>query len=731
LRGKDEARKYPHRALSEITLGENVMPRVAALAGLMLVLLCGLVSRPAAADDAQVRYVITNGGADVGDKGQAHFFPTGNHDSAVTWANSGTTVQLPPGNYDVQVNWSDGAAQKEIWLNNQAFSDKVDKTVEIGVRTTEVRYVITNGGTDVGDKGQVHYFPAGKHDSAVTWASSGNTVRMPEGSYDVQVTWSDGAAQKELWLTNQDFAGKIDKSVELGVRTTDVRYVITNGGADVGDKGQVHYFPAGKHNSLVTWAGSGRTVRMPEGTYDVQVTWSDGSANKEKWIENQTFAGKVERTVDIGLITTDVRYLITNGSVDVGDKGQAHYFAPGKHDGDITWAVSGGTVRLREGTYDVRVTYTNGLAHKEVWLDNQAFSGKVEKTVELGMTLAEPTISVTLDGGDVGTHANVTYLAPGGTQDFGAVSSSTPTVIEAGTYDIRARFGAGEGWLRAATVSGSPHLSIELQQPKPAPAPFVLAAPATTPERVSPDNGDFPYLAPVPGSTATGSKANTGPVYVQLPDAHQPELVANASIVKSYHAPAGMSLDALLAIYHDALLKAGWTIVSELHRPDATLVSHYGQNSRNIWAFIHIDNGGYSLTVADATVLVSKLVADLSSNCHLALTGVLFDFDKSTLNPESDPILQQVSVVMAQASTLRLEVQGHTDGVGSDAYNQRLSEARARSVVTWLTQHGVAAARLTARGYGKTRPVATNATEAGRAQNRRVEIADPACRAKG
>jgi outer membrane protein OmpA-like peptidoglycan-associated protein len=87
--------------------------------------------------------------------------------------------------------------------------------------------------------------------------------------------------------------------------------------------------------------------------------------------------------------------------------------------------------------------------------------------------------------------------------------------------------------------------------------------------------------------------------------------------------------------------------------------------------------------------------------------------------------------MMAGDPVLKLELQGHTDAVGSDAYNQPLSDARARSVVVWLSQHGVAPTRLSARGYGKTRPVASNATDEGRARNRRVEIANLTCHAKG
>jgi len=143
---------------------------------------------------------------------------------------------------------------------------------------------------------------------------------------------------------------------------------------------------------------------------------------------------------------------------------------------------------------------------------------------------------------------------------------------------------------------------------------------------------------------------------------------------------------------------------------------------------LHLAETAYSIRVADATMGQNQLAADLGARCHLALTGVLFDFNKSTLKPESDAVLRQVAALMTQDPTLKLEIQGHTDNVGSDAYNQPLSEARARSVVTWLTRQNVVPARLTARGYGKTRPIAANATDEGRAQNRRVEIANPACK---
>jgi outer membrane protein OmpA-like peptidoglycan-associated protein len=76
---------------------------------------------------------------------------------------------------------------------------------------------------------------------------------------------------------------------------------------------------------------------------------------------------------------------------------------------------------------------------------------------------------------------------------------------------------------------------------------------------------------------------------------------------------------------------------------------------------------------------------------------------------------------------LKLEVQGHTDNVGGADYNQKLSEARANTVVNWLKAKGITADRLSARGYGLTKPIADNGSDEGRAKNRRVELKKQGC----
>jgi OOP family OmpA-OmpF porin len=270
-------------------------------------------------------------------------------------------------------------------------------------------------------------------------------------------------------------------------------------------------------------------------------------------------------------------------------------------------------------------------------------------------------------------------------------------------------------------------LRIDLVEVAPPPISLALAAPGPTPERMaSLEKEDFPYLAPLPGSKFHGGGQDPGPFWVTPKGANQPELVATGTLIRRYKLPALSNL-LFVTVYHDALTKTGWTIVDERIGADALIIAHYGQKGRNIWASLHNNNDGYSLVVADAG---TQLGATLAKNCHVALYGVLFDFNKATLQPASDAVLQQVANLLAGQTALKLEVQGHTDNVGNDTYNQTLSEARARSVVAWLTQHGVAAGRLTSKGFGKTMPVATNTTDEGRAKNRRVEIADPTCKRK-
>ena len=113
---------------------------------------------------------------------------------------------------------------------------------------------------------------------------------------------------------------------------------------------------------------------------------------------------------------------------------------------------------------------------------------------------------------------------------------------------------------------------------------------------------------------------------------------------------------------------------------------------------------------------------DTARGLVVNMSDVLFDTGKFTLRPLAREKLAKISGIVLGYPTLQLAVEGNTDSVGTDASNQTLSEKRAEGVRTYLTGQGVPASSTTAAGFGESRPVATNDTDAGRQQNRRVEL---------
>lgn len=119
---------------------------------------------------------------------------------------------------------------------------------------------------------------------------------------------------------------------------------------------------------------------------------------------------------------------------------------------------------------------------------------------------------------------------------------------------------------------------------------------------------------------------------------------------------------------------------------------------------------------------VDKLYETLIETGAFTTRGILFDVDSDTLRPESTPVLEEIRTTLTEHTDLKLVIEGHTDSTGDDEHNRDLSERRARAVVTWLAEKGVAPARLSAQGKGETDPVADNETAQGRAENRRVVL---------
>jgi len=172
--------------------------------------------------------------------------------------------------------------------------------------------------------------------------------------------------------------------------------------------------------------------------------------------------------------------------------------------------------------------------------------------------------------------------------------------------------------------------------------------------------------------------------------------------------------------YINALTKIGAKLVSD---PSDVYNAILFQKTPvgDMW-YVYRHGSGNETSTGSYTLLSVEVGGPAPKTCTLEVYGVNFDFNKSTLRPDSDPVLQQVLAIFKNDPTYSGEIGGHTDNVGKEDYNMKLSAARADAVKAWLVAHGIDAKRITTKGYGDTRPLVPNDTDANRFKNRRVEL---------
>lgn len=147
------------------------------------------------------------------------------------------------------------------------------------------------------------------------------------------------------------------------------------------------------------------------------------------------------------------------------------------------------------------------------------------------------------------------------------------------------------------------------------------------------------------------------------------------------------------------------------------------ERTSKIWFKVNANqNRRAYIQFIEVAVGVDELYDSLAKTGEFTTRGILFDFDSDRLRPESTPTLDALYDALAKHGDLAVTIEGHTDDQGEADYNQKLSARRAAAVVAHLTGRGIAASRLAAVGKGESEPAASNATAAGREQNRRVVI---------
>ena len=248
--------------------------------------------------------------------------------------------------------------------------------------------------------------------------------------------------------------------------------------------------------------------------------------------------------------------------------------------------------------------------------------------------------------------------------------------------------------------------------------------------------GQARWPPPIPGAREVESRTVTGPLELKQGSGDEEPVLAGTSFVRKAYQPsvAAPSLP-LLPMYRDALVAAGWRLIDASQiAPQAVdgnvaISAHYVEDGQNIYAKLtQQPDGTLHMDVAD--VGAEDWTAQFADQCRLRIYSIHFQHNRPDIRlPESEATLRKLAEVL-KGSTGPVEIEGHMDNIGEAGASVReaLSLGRPRMVVEWLTTHGgVPASRLTANGFGRSRPVADNDSDWGRALNRRIEVTRSGC----
>lgn len=209
--------------------------------------------------------------------------------------------------------------------------------------------------------------------------------------------------------------------------------------------------------------------------------------------------------------------------------------------------------------------------------------------------------------------------------------------------------------------------------------------------------------------------------------------VEGQTMVIEYSCPTSVSALEIARNAERALRTAGYSVImsGKITNNVGSLVPAVVAQKGGQWVQVVTDTGGraYLMSAVKESEVSQVMTADAAAMAaaiertgHVAIYGVTFDSGQSTIKPQSDAALAEMVTLLTNNPSWRMRIEGHTDNVGTTVLNTTLSLRRAAAVEAWLVAHGVNRGRLTHEGYGDRRPVGDNATEDGRARNRRVEL---------
>jgi OmpA-OmpF porin, OOP family len=263
---------------------------------------------------------------------------------------------------------------------------------------------------------------------------------------------------------------------------------------------------------------------------------------------------------------------------------------------------------------------------------------------------------------------------------------------------------------------------------------LLLLSGAALAQEDTPGGRDYPLFSRWPGYYMDSYKHEMFDVFTyRLKDAE--EAVEGQCFKLSYCYKRGVEGASELEIirnYENAIRKAGGTVLYTEGKSFAT--GKIVKEGKEIWVQVLPWNGGdcFTLDITERQAMEQTIQAnaaswrsDITATGHAAVYGIYFDTDKAVIKPESEPALAEMAKLLMDNPSLNVFIVGHTDSTGAFEHNMTLSMDRATAVVDALVSgHGIAGARLKPYGVASLAPVVSNATEDGKAKNRRVELVE-------
>jgi OmpA-OmpF porin, OOP family len=249
------------------------------------------------------------------------------------------------------------------------------------------------------------------------------------------------------------------------------------------------------------------------------------------------------------------------------------------------------------------------------------------------------------------------------------------------------------------------------------------AAPARAQETDAEGCKDSPMITRLPGSVIHSCENKEfDQAEMPLKD-NKTQKVEGEYHYWDYGTREGMSEIQVFRNFETALKTANFAI--DYEQSPNIITAHKG----GTWFMLDDKGSFYYQTIVvtkamaqEVTVDAAALGNEIAKTGHVAVYGIHFATAQATIEADSEQTLSAIVTLLGASPDLKLRVEGYTDNVGQAAANLALSERRAQAVVAWLAAHGVNASRLAAKGLGQANPVASNATDDGRARNRRVEL---------